>query len=185
MNLGNKILTLRKQHHLTQEKLASEMGVSIAAVSKWETGNALPDIVMLCALADFFQVTTDELLGRNKTETFIICDDAKMIRDALYNIIKKEGYQNIVLTENGRQFLDAAKKEASPVIFLDLNLPDADGLVLLEKIKAQNPETKVIIVTADSSDKTKDRAVGLGADAYITKPFLPEHIRLALAACVD
>lgn len=184
MEFGNKILTLRKQHHLTQEKLASEMGISIAAVSKWETGNAMPDLVMLCALADFFQVTTDELLGRNKTESFIICDDAKIVREALYGIIKKEGYQTIALAENGRQLLDAAEKETPSVILLDITLPDTDGFVLLQKIKAQHPGTKVIMVTADSSDKTKNRAIELGADAYITKPFLPEHIRLALTACI-
>jgi transcriptional regulator with XRE-family HTH domain len=38
MDIGNKILMLRKQQNITQEKLAAEMGVSIAAVSKWENG---------------------------------------------------------------------------------------------------------------------------------------------------
>lgn len=38
MDIGHKILRLRKQQNITQEKLAAEMGVSIAAVSKWETG---------------------------------------------------------------------------------------------------------------------------------------------------
>ena len=65
MNLGKTILELRRQKHVTQEDLAAELGVTAAAVSKWENGNTLPDILMLCALADFFQVTTDELLGRS------------------------------------------------------------------------------------------------------------------------
>lgn len=64
ITLGKKIFELRKSKNMTQEELASEMGVSIAAVSKWETCNSIPDIVMLCSLADFFRVTTDELLGR-------------------------------------------------------------------------------------------------------------------------
>ena len=64
MNLGKTILELRKQKHVTQEELAAELGVTAAAVSKWENGYTLPDILMLCALADYFQVTTDELLGR-------------------------------------------------------------------------------------------------------------------------
>ena len=65
MNIGAIILSLRKQKNITQEVLAAELGVTAAAVSKWEKGYTLPDILMLCALADFFQVTTDELLGRN------------------------------------------------------------------------------------------------------------------------
>lgn len=46
IQVGKKIYELRKSKDLTQETLASELGVSIAAVSKWETGNSIPDIVM-------------------------------------------------------------------------------------------------------------------------------------------
>lgn len=66
MNLGKTIFELRKQKNVTQEDLAAELGVTAAAVSKWENGYTLPDILMLCALADYFTVTTDELLGRAK-----------------------------------------------------------------------------------------------------------------------
>lgn len=72
MNLGNKILELRKQKSVTQEELAAELGVTAAAVSKWENGYTLPDVFMLCALADFFAVTTDELLGRAKEVTYAV-----------------------------------------------------------------------------------------------------------------
>ena len=65
MNLGKNIYDLRKSKNITQEEIAAELGVTAAAVSKWENGYTLPDILMLCALADFFQVTTDELLGRS------------------------------------------------------------------------------------------------------------------------
>ncbi len=64
MNIGTRIFTLRKQKNITQELLAAELGVTAAAVSKWEKGYTLPDILMLCALSDYFEVTTDELLGR-------------------------------------------------------------------------------------------------------------------------
>ena len=64
MNIGKNILDLRKSKNITQEELAAELGVTAAAVSKWENGYTLPDIMMLCALADYFGITTDELLGR-------------------------------------------------------------------------------------------------------------------------
>lgn len=66
MDLGKMILELRKEKGVTQEELAAELGVTAAAVSKWENGYTLPDVLMICALADFFGVTTDELLGREK-----------------------------------------------------------------------------------------------------------------------
>ncbi len=68
MNIGARILTLRKQKGITQELLAAELGVTAAAVSKWEKGYTLPDILMLCALADYFGVTTDDLLDRTAEE---------------------------------------------------------------------------------------------------------------------
>ena len=180
MNIGNQIQMLRKQNNITQETLACEMGVSIAAVSKWENGNSMPDIVMLCALADFFQVTTDELLGRNRREDFIICDDAELICEVLQNILEKEGYRNIIVTSSGEQLLAALNKKTPYAVFLDINLPDNNGLELLQKIKAYNSKIKVFMVTADDTARTKEKAAAYGADAYITKPFLPEHIKLVL-----
>lgn len=66
MNIGKNIYNLRRDRNITQEALAAELGVTAAAVSKWENGYTLPDILMLCALADYFEVTTDELLGRKQ-----------------------------------------------------------------------------------------------------------------------
>ena len=66
MNFGKTLLDLRKAKNMTQEELAAQLGVTPTAVSKWENNNTLPDILMLCALADCFEVTADELLGRAK-----------------------------------------------------------------------------------------------------------------------
>ena len=66
MNFGKTILDLRKAKNMTQEELAAQLGVTPTAISKWENSNTLPDILMLCALADYFGITTDHLLGRDK-----------------------------------------------------------------------------------------------------------------------
>ncbi|MBQ8524842.1 MAG: helix-turn-helix transcriptional regulator [Clostridia bacterium] len=65
MNLyiGENIKRLRKLKNITQETLAERMHVSIAAVSKWERGETLPDISMVIPLASYFGVSTDEILG--------------------------------------------------------------------------------------------------------------------------
>ena len=62
-NFGNKIKTLRRKMNLTQEELAERLNVSFQAISKWETNASLPDVTMFPLLANFFNVTTDELLG--------------------------------------------------------------------------------------------------------------------------
>ena len=62
--LGNNIMILRKENGMTQEQLATALGISFQAVSKWETGNSCPDISTLPLLADLFSVSVDQLIGR-------------------------------------------------------------------------------------------------------------------------
>ena len=68
IKLGNKIRTLRKQKNISQEILAQYLGVSFQAVSKWESGAAMPDITLIPAIASFFGVSTDELFDYNHFE---------------------------------------------------------------------------------------------------------------------
>lgn len=63
LKIGEKIKELRKTQDVTQEKLADYLNISYQAVSKWENGLALPDITLIPALANFFGVTSDYLLG--------------------------------------------------------------------------------------------------------------------------
>jgi len=63
-----KIAELRKRKGITQQELADVLGVSFQTISKWETGVTMPDLSILPTLADFFCVTTDELLGLKALE---------------------------------------------------------------------------------------------------------------------
>ena len=68
MNLSEKIHYCRKKEGLSQEALAEKLGVSRQAVSKWETGDAVPEVGKLLLLADAFGVTTDWLLSENEPQ---------------------------------------------------------------------------------------------------------------------
>ena len=68
MNLAGKILYCRKKAGLSQEALAEKLGVSRQAVSKWETGDAVPELSKLVLLAKAFDVTTDWLLSESEPE---------------------------------------------------------------------------------------------------------------------
>ena len=63
LNFSDNIIRLRHNKKITQEQLADFVGVTKGSVSKWETGQSLPDILILPVLAAFFDVTIDELLG--------------------------------------------------------------------------------------------------------------------------
>ena len=67
--MGKRIAAARKAKGLTQDQLAEKLGVTAQAVSKWENDLSCPDISTLPALADIFNVTVDELLGRPSADT--------------------------------------------------------------------------------------------------------------------
>ncbi len=71
MTIGERIKALRRQHDMTQEKLAAYLGISFQSVSKWENNLALPDISYLLPLANLFGITADELLGRSKEDEYL------------------------------------------------------------------------------------------------------------------
>lgn len=184
MDIGKNMYDLRKKNGITQETLAFEMGVSVAAVSKWENDKALPDIIMLCQLADFFGVTTDELLGRARRQRFIVCDDAPIILGCVKDILEKEGFVDTRTANRGSILWELIEEEMPYGIFLDIGLPDGNGLDILREIKNSYPGIKVIMLTSDDTAKSKNTAISYGADAYITKPFLPEHIQMVLKETV-
>lgn len=68
MKLNEKIYYYRKRAKLSQEELAAQVGVSRQAVSKWELGDATPELDKLAALAKAFRVTADELLSEGEPE---------------------------------------------------------------------------------------------------------------------
>ncbi len=84
LHLSQNIRRFRKERHLTQEQLAEAMGVTLGAVYKWESGQSTPELQLLVALADFFGISTDVLIGyqvqRSSVETLL--QDLTHCRDA-------------------------------------------------------------------------------------------------------
>lgn len=81
MDFGTKIAYYRKAKNLTQEELASQFDISNQAVSKWETGQSYPDVELLPKIADFFEISLDELFGRE----FVQKSAAEVADEAMQN----------------------------------------------------------------------------------------------------
>ena len=124
MNLaiGDKIRKLRRDRNLTQEEVALHLGISFQSVSKWERGDGYPDITLLPALANYFGVTTDELLGVDEIA-------AREKYDAV-NREWKENRQAGRHAENVRLMMDALKtfpNDALLQVQLSASLERMDG----------------------------------------------------------
>ena len=66
LRIGENIRRLRRERNLTQEEMAAHLGISFQSVSKWERCDGYPDITMLPALANYFGVSVDSLIGMDE-----------------------------------------------------------------------------------------------------------------------
>ena len=104
----------------------------------------------------------------------LICDDQPDIVQALKIYLAPEGYQ-LLEASNGAQALELAKTENLHLILLDIMMPEMDGITAARKIR-EFSNVPIIFLTAKS--ETEDMVLGLniGADDYITKPFVPVEL---------
>lgn len=93
--IGENLKKQRKLKELTQEQLADILGVSFQAVSKWERGEGYPDIEMLLTIAEYFGITTDELIGINNVRE--AADAEKILEQQKENMSKGLIGENIEL----------------------------------------------------------------------------------------
>ncbi len=107
----------------------------------------------------------------------LIIDDEEAIRDSCSQVLKKDGY-TVKTAKDGIEGLRLIKNKSFQVVFLDLRLPGIDGMEVLSRIKEENPETPVVIITAYASIESAVEAMKRGAFDYLAKPFSPEELRL-------
>ncbi len=92
IQIGKIISTNRKERGVTQEELANHMGVSKPAVSKWESGQSYPDILLLPELASYFNITVDQLIGY---EPQLSPEDVRKLYHKLADAFAKESFDKV------------------------------------------------------------------------------------------
>lgn len=102
MDIGSRIAFLRDQRHLTQEELASALGISRAALSHYEKNRREPDTETLTKVADLFQVSLDYLVGRTNEATVTLDSDVRQFADEL-ELADTELLERFSLTIDGRK----------------------------------------------------------------------------------
>lgn len=119
-------------------------------------------------------------------QTILVIDDEESICYALRRYLERRGYR-VETVANGEKALHWCPK--AQFAFLDVRLGQEDGLALLAKMKAQNPQLPIVVMTAYGSLETVSRAMEQGAFDYVTKPLdmkrAEELVSLALASSAE
>jgi DNA-binding NtrC family response regulator len=115
----------------------------------------------------------------DKVRSVLIVDDEVGVRESLKMILKKD--YDVFLAKDAEEAFIQIKEHSPDVILLDIILPDLDGLKVLERIKQNEPDIVVIMITATNTAKTAVEAMKLGAYHYVTKPFDNDELRLIIS----
>ncbi|MCK4351118.1 MAG: sigma-54-dependent Fis family transcriptional regulator, partial [Candidatus Krumholzibacteria bacterium] len=114
----------------------------------------------------------------------LIIDDEKAIRWSLGEAFKNEGYE-IEEAENGKKGIKLFQKDPADLVLLDLKLPDTDGISVLKKLKAEEENVQVIMMTAYGEVETAVEALKGGAYDFLLKPFQLEKIKVAVKNALE
>ncbi|OBF63032.1 DNA-binding response regulator [Mycobacterium sp. 852002-51971_SCH5477799-a] len=111
----------------------------------------------------------------------LVVDDESVLADMVSMALRYEGW-NISTAGDGASAIATARSQRPDVVVLDVMLPDMSGLDVLRKLREENPQLPVLLLTA--KDAVEDRIAGLtaGGDDYVTKPFSIEEVVLRLRA---
>jgi len=113
-----------------------------------------------------------------KTENhrILIIDDERPVLMTLEALLQRHGYQ-VDTAPTASQGLKLLKSKSPSLVLLDLQLPDAQGLEMLDQIKTELPDMQVIILTAHDSLHNAIESIKRGAYHFISKPYAPEELR--------
>lgn len=111
----------------------------------------------------------------------LIVDDNKLLCWGMGRMLEKRNIAHQV-AEDGKNALSKLRETFYDLVFLDIHLPDANGLDLMQEIRRISPGAKVVIISSDGSEDNVRRALAAGASMFMEKPFDNAEVMTVLAA---
>lgn len=108
----------------------------------------------------------------------LIVDDSSAMRAFVRATLESLGDLTVVESTSGFEALRVLPRESFDIVIVDVNMPDINGLELVSFMRrsTQHQKTPLIVISTEASSREKDRALSLGADSFISKPFGPDEL---------
>ncbi len=119
-------------------------------------------------------------------KTLMIVDDSATMRKIIMRTVRMSGldFERTEEAGNGAEAIEKLKTAPVDIILCDVNMPEMDGLEMVKKIRAELgncADTKIVMVSTESSQELIDGVIADGANGFITKPFTPEKFQERLS----
>jgi len=108
-------------------------------------------------------------------QKILVVDDELQIVRVARNYLEKAGFR-VLTASNGKEALFVARHEKPDLVVLDLQMPEMDGLEFTRRVRAEQPDIAIIMLTARVEEVDRILGLELGADDYIAKPFSPREL---------
>lgn len=123
-------------------------------------------------------------------KTLMIVDDSATTRKIIMRTVRMSGleFERTDEAGNGAEAIEKLKADPVDVVLCDVNMPEMGGLEMVKKIRVELEncaDTKIVMVSTESSQEVIDGVMADGANGYITKPFTPEKFQEKLAPFVN
>jgi two-component system, OmpR family, response regulator len=117
----------------------------------------------------------------NSLARILVAEDETSLNDLLQDALRMNGYETIS-AKHGLEALRLIREQKPDLVILDINMPQLDGFGVIEKLRNENNNVPVIVLTA--RDQKDDKSIGfsLGADDFVTKPFGLEELLMRVSA---
>ena len=113
----------------------------------------------------------------------LLVDDNRELLSMVTRMLKREGFSQIKAVSCCREAKETLQEELPELIILDVMLPDGNGFSLFQEIR-QKADIPILFLSARDEDNDRLLGLGLGADDYLTKPFLPKELSLRIGAII-
>jgi CheY-like chemotaxis protein len=159
--------------------LASRLGVSEQSLLLWMDAKASVPPAVFLKVVDLLLAA--EMAGKAADDgpvhpRILVVDDDLGGAYSLARIIKQMGHA-VETATSGAAALEMARRLRPDVIFLDLRMPDMDGVTVAEKLRAEGLDAQIIAATAYGSDDDRRRTATAGFKAHLVKPIEPKSLQ--------
>ncbi len=117
----------------------------------------------------------------NSLARILVAEDETSLNDLLQDALRMNGYETIS-AKHGMEAVRLIREEKPDLVILDINMPQLDGFGVIEKLRNENNNIPIIVLTARDQKDDKSIGFGLGADDFVTKPFGLEELLMRVAA---
>lgn len=107
----------------------------------------------------------------------LVVDDVQVMRSLLISSLKTLNIHNVQEAHDARSAMQIFSKGKIDIVFLDINMPDVNGLELIKQLRSLNPSVFVIMVSGESSLDNVKQSIALGAKGFIVKPYTSGRIK--------